>query len=41
MISGGLEPGEIIVISGVHKIAEGEKVKILPKASATNAGGLL
>ena len=41
VISGGLEPGEIIVISGVHKIAEGEKVKILPKASATNAGGLL
>ena len=35
------EAAEIIVISGVHKIAEGEKVKILPKASATNAGGLL
>ena len=41
MISDGLEPGDIIVTSGVHKIAEGEKVKILPKASATNAGGLL
>lgn len=41
VISGGLEAGEIIVTSGVHKIAEGEKVKILPKASATNAGGLL
>ena len=41
VISDGLEPGDIIVTSGVHKIAEGEKVKILPKASATNAGGLL
>ncbi|MGN1233085.1 MAG: efflux RND transporter periplasmic adaptor subunit [Candidatus Cryptobacteroides sp.] len=41
VVSDGIEPGEVIVTSGVHKISQGEKVKILPKASETNVGGLL
>jgi RND family efflux transporter MFP subunit len=41
VISEGLTAGEIVVTAGVHSLTEGEKVKILPPASKTNAGGLL
>lgn len=37
----GIVSGDEIVVSGVNKVAEGEKVKILEKPSKTNAGGLL
>lgn len=33
--------GDIVVTSGVKKIADGEEVALLPKATATNVGGLL
>lgn len=36
-----LKPGALIVSSGVHHIEEGETVKPLPAATATNVGGLL
>lgn len=39
--SDGLQPGELVVSSGVHHIKDGEAVKPLPAATATNVGGLL
>lgn len=41
VIGYGLNPGETVVISGTHQIKDGEKVRILEKASKTNIGGLL
>ncbi|MDR1408655.1 MAG: efflux RND transporter periplasmic adaptor subunit [Tannerella sp.] len=41
IISEGLTAGEIVVAAGVHSLGEGEKVKVLLPASATNKGGLL
>jgi RND family efflux transporter MFP subunit len=41
IISDGLKAGEIIISAGVHSLREGEKVKLLPPVSSTNAGGLL
>jgi RND family efflux transporter MFP subunit len=41
IISEGLTAGEIVITAGVHSLKEGEKVKILPPVSKTNAGGLL
>lgn len=37
----GLQTGEKVVISGVHSLKEGEKVKLLPEVTDTNVGGLL
>ena len=41
IISEGLSAGEIVISAGVHALREGEKVKLLPPVSPTNAGGLL
>jgi len=40
-ITGGLDGSETIVKAGTHALQEGEKVKIIDKASETNVGGLL
>lgn len=40
-VESGLKPGEQIVVSGVHHIRDGQKVRILEKPSASNVGGLL
>ena len=39
--SSSLKPGDIIVTAGIHSIRDGEQVKPLAPASATNVGGLL
>lgn len=41
IIAEGLAAGEIVVTAGVHSIGEGQKVKLLPPVSESNAGGLL
>ena len=41
VILSGIDPGETVITSGTHQIREGERVKILEKASSTNIGGLL
>ncbi|MDR1601789.1 MAG: efflux RND transporter periplasmic adaptor subunit [Tannerella sp.] len=41
ILSEGLTSGEIVITAGVHSLKEGEKVKVLPPVSETNAGGLL
>jgi multidrug efflux pump subunit AcrA (membrane-fusion protein) len=41
IVSQGLSAGETVVTAGVHSLSEGEKVKLLPSISSTNAGGLL
>ena len=40
-ITSGLNAGETVVTAGVHSMKEGEQVRILPGASATNVGNLL
>ena len=40
-ITSGLNAGETVVTAGVHSLKEGEQVRILPGASATNVGNLL
>ncbi len=40
-ILSGIAAGDVIVTAGVHKLVEGQTVKILPKATSTNVGGLL
>ncbi|GAF01446.1 efflux RND transporter periplasmic adaptor subunit [Saccharicrinis fermentans] len=40
-IKSEIKTGEKVVTAGVHSLIEGQKVKILPKKSATNIGGLL
>lgn len=37
----GLDPGEQVVSAGVYSLLNGDKVKLLPKISSTNVGGLL
>ncbi len=37
----GLKGGERIVSAGVHKLQEGEAVRLIPQKSQTNVGGLL
>jgi RND family efflux transporter MFP subunit len=37
----GLQAGETVVTAGVHSLHEGERVKLLPAVSSTNAGGML
>lgn len=41
IVSEGLNVGEQVVSAGVHKLSDGEKVKLLPQATKTNVGGLL
>ncbi|NDV67192.1 efflux RND transporter periplasmic adaptor subunit [Bacteroides sp. 224] len=41
IISFGLSHGEIVVSRGVNSVKEGEKVKLLPRVSPTNIGGML
>ncbi len=41
VISAGLKGDEDIVKAGVHALTEGERVKVLPRPSKTNVGGLL
>jgi RND family efflux transporter MFP subunit len=41
IISEGLKAGEIVISAGVRFLKEGEKVRLLPPVSPTNAGGLL
>jgi RND family efflux transporter MFP subunit len=41
IVSDGLNAGERVVSAGVHSLSDGEKVKLLPPATATNVGGLL
>lgn len=40
-VDDGLKSGETIVVSGVHHIKDGQKVRILQKPAASNVGGLL
>ena len=40
-IADGLNEGERIVVAGVHKLTEGQRVAPLPAPSKTNEGGLL
>ncbi|WP_298647806.1 efflux RND transporter periplasmic adaptor subunit [uncultured Proteiniphilum sp.] len=41
IVSEGLNAGEQVVSAGVHSVSDGEKVKLLPRATTTNVGGLL
>ena len=41
VLSSGLDAGERIVSSGVHRLHEGQKTAPLPAESETNVGGLL
>lgn len=41
VISSGLSAGEIVLSAGVNSVEQGEKVKLLPPVSPTNAGGML
>ena len=40
-VDDGLKSGETIVVSGVHHIRDGQKVRVLEKPAASNVGGLL
>ena len=39
--SGEVNPGDLVVASGVHHVKEGEQVEPLLPATETNVGGLL
>ena len=41
IVSEGLTDGEQVVSAGVHSLSDGKKVKLLPRATTTNVGGLL
>ena len=41
MLVEGVKAGENIVLSGVHHLKDGQKVKVLQKPSPSNVGGLL
>jgi hypothetical protein len=41
IVSNGLRECEIVVTAGVRSLRQGEKVKLLPSVSTTNAGGML
>lgn len=41
LVDSGLKSGESVVVSGVHHIKDGQKVRLLEKPSASNVGGLL
>lgn len=41
IVSEGLQAGEQVISAGVHGLSDNEKVKLLPKATTTNVGGLL
>lgn len=40
-ITGGLKPGEQVVVAGVHHLKDGQAVKPFPEVSRTNIGGML
>lgn len=37
----GISSGDVIVTAGVHKLNEGQAVRVLPATTSTNVGGLL
>lgn len=41
VVSEGLKTGEKVVAAGVHTLSDGEKVRLLPETTKSNAGGLL
>lgn len=41
VITRGLSGGELVVVAGVHKLTDGQKVKPMAGESETNVGGLL
>ena len=41
IVTQGISVGERIVVAGVHKLNDGQKVKPLSSESKTNIGGLL
>lgn len=41
VVSEGLQEGDIVVTAGVHALSENERVKLMPKSSEANVGGLL
>lgn len=41
IVSAGISAGEQIVVTGVHKLSDNQRVSPLANASATNVGGLL
>ena len=41
LVDNGLTSGESVVVSGVHHIKDGQKVRLLEKPSTSNVGGLL
>ncbi len=41
LVDDGLKSGETVVVSGVHHIKDGQKVRLLEKPSTSNVGGLL
>lgn len=41
VVSGELKSGMLVVASGVHRLADGDKVTVLQPKSETNVGGLL
>jgi len=40
-VAANVKPGDIIVTAGVHSLLENQVVKVLPKKSETNIGGIL
>jgi len=41
LVEEGLKSGDMVVVSGVHHIKDGQKVRLMEKPSASNVGGLL
>lgn len=41
ILKSGVAAGDEIVVAGVHTLHEGERVRIMPKVSGSNVGGLL
>ncbi len=40
-ISSNIKVGDVVVTAGIHSLVENQEVKVLPKKSETNIGGLL
>lgn len=41
VVSEGLSGGEVVLSAGIHTVKAGQRVKVLPPVSPTNAGGML
>lgn len=41
VVAEGLQPGDVVVVAGVHSLTDGQQVKLLESPSKTNVGGLL